>query len=63
VITKDGKAHHVPDDIDNLVERVWAEHERSPFDKREEDDLDKPPRNWKSQLKKYCDSIMPSALP
>jgi hypothetical protein len=59
VITKDRKAHHVPDEIDVLVERAWAEHDRSPFDSREIDDADPPPKNWKSQLRKYSRTILP----
>jgi 20S proteasome alpha/beta subunit len=61
VITKDRKAHHVPDGIDALVEHAWAEHDRSPFDKREKDDADPPPRNWKAQLRKYAKSILPQS--
>lgn len=59
VITNDRKAHKVPKKIDLLVEDLYGEHERSPFDKRDKDD--KPlPKNWRSQLDKYYESIMPS---
>src|ERR1017187_7404300 len=62
VITEDRKSHHVPDDIDALVEHAWAEHDRSPFDKREKDDADPPPKNWKSQLRKYARTVLPPDL-
>jgi len=59
VITKNRKAHHVPDGIDAIVEHAWAEHDRSPFDKREKDDADPPPRNWKAQIRQYARKILP----
>lgn len=59
VITSARKAHKVPDKIDIVVEGVWADHDRSPFEKIEREDK-KTPKNWKSQLRKYCESIMPS---
>jgi 20S proteasome alpha/beta subunit len=59
VITSDRKSHKVPDKIDLLVEHLYGEHERSPFDKPEKDD-EPLPKNWRSQLDKYCKSIMPS---
>ncbi len=62
VITDDRKAHKVPEKIDLLVEHLYVEHERSPFDKPEKDD-EPLPKNWRSQISKYCKSIMPSEPP
>lgn len=60
VITAERKAHKVPEKIDLIVEAAWADHDRSPFELREKDDIS-PPKNWKSQLARYCETIMPSA--
>jgi len=33
-----------------LIERVWAKFNRSPFDKRQKDDLPQPPSDWKKAM-------------
>jgi len=62
VTTSERKSHHVPDSIDALVERAWVDHDRSPFDKRDKDDAEPPPKDWKAQLRKYARTILPPAL-
>ncbi len=36
-----------------LIERAWAKHNRSPFEKREKDDIPNPPKDWKNVLLDY----------
>ena len=33
-----------------IIDQVWAKSNRSPFDKREEDDLPEPPDDWRKQM-------------
>jgi hypothetical protein len=44
------KIYEVPSNICKLLERVWAKFNRSPFEKREPDDLKSPPSDWREQL-------------
>jgi hypothetical protein len=44
-----------------LIERVWAKYNRSPFDKREEDDLPSPPRDWQQIFQEISDDIATTA--
>ncbi len=53
-----GRIVRVPTEIKQLVERAWIQYSYSPFEQREPDDLPKPPRNWKEQLKKYITSVL-----
>jgi hypothetical protein len=39
--------------IKELIKRVWAKYNRSPFEKRKADDLPNPPRNWRETLLHY----------
>ncbi len=56
IITRD-KRHDVPKEIKDLIERVWAKANRSPFHIRENNDLEPPPRDWKDRLKRYVEGI------
>jgi hypothetical protein len=47
------KIWEVPPHIRKLLEQVWAKFNRSPFQKREPDDLKNPPRDWHEQLNVY----------
>lgn len=49
----------LPENIKNLLERAWNDYSYSPYDKREKDDLDPAPKNWKSQLRRYVESLLP----
>jgi len=40
-------------DAKPLLEKVWSKHNRSPFEKREKDDLPNPPKDWKDRLKRF----------
>ncbi len=58
VVEKHGP-REVPKDIKELIERAWAQENRSPFEEYNKDeDIPPPPKKWKEQLKEYCDSIM-----
>jgi hypothetical protein len=49
----------VPDEIDGLIERGWAEHELHPFAVEPLSDEERPPKLWKSKLRSYAASIVP----
>jgi hypothetical protein len=49
----------VPDNIDVLIERGWAEHEHHPFAISPLDDDERPPQRWKSMLRSYAATIVP----
>jgi 20S proteasome alpha/beta subunit len=49
VVTAD-RIFEIPTPTKKLVEQVWAKFNRSPFEKRESDDLNPPPRDWPQQL-------------
>lgn len=52
VLTANG-IHEVPAPTRKLIEQVWAKYNRSPFEKREPDDLRNPPRDWAKQLSHF----------
>jgi len=41
------------DGVKPLIEKVWSKFSRSPFAKRNKDDLPDPPTNWQSQLREF----------
>jgi hypothetical protein len=51
----------VPKNIKDIIERAWAEFNRSPYETREPDDLDPPPKNWKNVVRKYTTAIRGAA--
>ena len=61
ILTSDHKRHEVPKDIKDLIESAWAKWTHSPFHVKEKNELGPPPKDWKEQLRRYVESIMPSA--
>lgn len=57
IITAHESGVEVPDRIDSLIEKGWAEHEHHPFSAT--DIEDPPPKRWKSMLRSYAVSIVP----
>jgi 20S proteasome alpha/beta subunit len=57
IITGHDKGVEVPNKIDLLVERGWAEHEHHPF--AQDPVEDPPPKKWKSTLRAYAASVVP----
>jgi hypothetical protein len=58
------KVEFVDDDINDLIERVWFHKAAlSPYEKREAGQPTKPPRAWKSKLKKYADKLLSPEKP
>lgn len=57
VVTKD-RIVEVNKDAKELIEKVWAKSTRSPFDKRQKDDVANPPRDWRQTLERYFGLIM-----
>jgi hypothetical protein len=53
------KTVELPQKIKTLLERAWNDRAYSPYEKREKDDFPAAPKNWKSQLRKYVESITP----
>lgn len=54
----------VDEKINKLIERAWYNLAAlSPYEKRDKDDLKRPPRGWKATIKKYIESFMPSPTP
>jgi 20S proteasome alpha/beta subunit len=45
-----------------LVERLWTQHNRSPFEERKEGDLPDPPKNWVSQLNEFILASLPTTV-
>ena len=60
IITRHESGLLVPDEIDVLVEKGWVEHEHHPFAIRPLDDEEKPPKKWKSKLRSYAATIIPT---
>jgi hypothetical protein len=52
----------VPTPTRKLLEQVWAKFNRSPFEKREADDLKPPPSDWRVQLNEFF-SRMTNRIP
>jgi len=52
IVTAD-KIWEVPSPTCKLVEQVWTKYNRSPFEKREPDDMKNPPRDWREQLSAF----------
>jgi len=52
--------HRVPKGIIKLLDALWGDHNRTPFEKIEKDELF-PPRNWRKKLKDYAESILPGS--
>lgn len=52
IITKD-RVVEVKKDIKDLIEKAWTATVRSPFEKRQKDDLPPPPKNWRETLETY----------
>jgi hypothetical protein len=57
VITGHRRGQRVPGRIDGLIEKVWADHDRSPFEVPEPDD-ELPPKSWKAILNKFAVSVL-----
>lgn len=56
-----GEHNEVPKDIRGILDKAWVLYDRSPYWKREPDDWDAPPRNWKKLLCEYAVNITPKA--
>jgi hypothetical protein len=54
------KRHEVPEEITELLDTLWSDHNRTPFEKIEKDDK-LPPRNWRKKLNDYAESILPGS--
>jgi hypothetical protein len=54
------KRHRVPEKITGLLDTLWSEYNRTPFEKIEKDDK-RPPRNWRRKLNDYAESIFPGS--
>lgn len=55
------RGRHVFDvtvDAKKLLDKVWSKYNRSPFDRREKDDLKDPPRDWKKMLESFSSGIV-----
>ena len=50
------------DEPKKLFERVWSKYNRSPFDKREKDDLPSPPHDWRKALEEISKDMESVAL-
>lgn len=54
----DTKRHLVPDEVNDLLDKLWLTANRSPF---QEPHDDPPPRNWRKKLNDYAESILPGS--
>ncbi len=61
IVTAD-KVWEVSSETKKLVEQVWAKFNRSPFEKRQADDIKPPPRDWNQRLNEYF-SRMTNRIP
>jgi hypothetical protein len=58
VVTSHGTTD-VRDGVKELIERVWSDHNRSPFEKyNKKKHMPLPPKNWEGILRGYCEDIM-----
>jgi hypothetical protein len=58
IVTAHENGVAVPDKIDVLIERGWVEHEHHPFAVGPVEEP--PPKRWKSMLRSYAASVVPS---
>ena len=59
ILTKD-KTEAVPKPIKDMVDRAWTKYARTPYEVWSPDeDLPLPPDDWKEQLMKYAETIIP----
>jgi hypothetical protein len=53
----------MPKEVKDLTERVWAQFNRSPFDRyNKAENLEPPPKNWKNKLEKLISSRVLAVL-
>lgn len=58
VITQAG-IKEVPATVKDLVEKVWAKSNRSPFEEyNKKEDMPLPPEDWQKRLRRFTDSVM-----
>jgi hypothetical protein len=53
ILVQNKQALPVPDNIVDLIERLYKNHPRSPFDPRS-----RPPRDWRQQLNAWSDDVL-----
>lgn len=60
-----GSIGHFPPEGKRLLDRAWADRNRSPFRKLKKDDPDrlpKPPRDWQMRLRGYVADVLPGSV-
>jgi hypothetical protein len=65
VVSFDGRLSNceISKEIKDLIERIWVQFNRSPFDKyNPKEDVEPPPLNWKKRLEKLINSEVVSAM-
>lgn len=62
IIVPEKEPLKVPEEIKDLIESVWDEYTRSPFEKwNPKTDAPPPPKSWKSKLRKFSEWMLTEA--